>query len=305
VDYFLNSLLATGPANAETNIPFYPVDWTSLQNRSYERVKGKIYDKVGLGVDFAEYKQSVSMIASTVTTLVKAARAVRTGRFGDAAKALQMKFIPKGVSVRKSFSNNWLEFHFGWQPLMGDIHDACKVLNDPVKSFSYERAKVTDPYRYLDSHDFGSVIRNWSVIGKQSVTQGCRIKFAKPGSAHTLDQWGISNPLTIVWELIPFSFVVDWFVNVGDFIASQTDFAGMTIESAFQTQYLKVQLQDHYFVKSGFSPNWFSNSTLDILTVNRSTALSGVVLEVKKLKPPSVTRLVTATSLLVQNLTLG
>jgi len=30
--------------------------------------------------------------------------------------------------------------------------------------------------------------------------------------------WGVDKPLTAAWNLIPFSFVVDWFVNIGDLI---------------------------------------------------------------------------------------
>lgn len=30
------------------------------------------------------------------------------------------------------------------------------------------------------------------------------------------------NPFVTAWELVPFSFVVDWFVNVGDWLQSQT-----------------------------------------------------------------------------------
>lgn len=34
------------------------------------------------------------------------------------------------------------------------------------------------------------------------------------------DVWGVNKPLTALWNLLPFSFVVDWFVNIGDHIAT-------------------------------------------------------------------------------------
>jgi hypothetical protein len=40
---------------------------------------------------------------------------------------------------------------------------------------------------------------------------------------------GLLNPLTIAWEVLPFSFVVDWFVNIGDCIAEAGAFNGVTI----------------------------------------------------------------------------
>jgi len=34
--------------------------------------------------------------------------------------------------------------------------------------------------------------------------------------------------LTLPWELIPYSFVVDWFVNIGDFIGAMSPSLGWT-----------------------------------------------------------------------------
>jgi hypothetical protein len=234
------------------------------------------------------------MIESTATTLTKSLNAVRHLRFGEAAKLLRMKAVPPRVSLHKSVGNNWLEFHFGWAPLIGDIYDAVDVLNNPVKSFSYERSRATDPFEAKSSYDFGSVLQDQTGVGYISVTQGGRLKFEKPGSSFTLQQWGILNPATIAWELIPYSFVVDWFVNVGDFLSSQTDFAGMTLESTFESRKYDILVSERNLVKPGFSPTWTSNSQVRYVFQQRTTSLSGISLEVKKLKPPSLVRGATA-----------
>jgi hypothetical protein len=301
--YSLTSVSASLPHDTNST-PYFTVQWTPVTNRSYEKLRGKIYDKVGAGVDFAEYRQSVGMIASTATTLYKAYRAVRQLRFGDAAAALRMKFVPKGVAVHKSVGNNWLEFHFGWEPLYKDIHEALEVINDPVKSFSMERARAKDIVKQTGFQSFGATSHKWWANGYQSCTQGARVKFSKPGATHTLDQWGISNPAVIVWELVPFSFVVDWFVNIGNFLESQTDFAGMQIESMFRT--LKLDVTEEIIgigTPAGIGqPTWRSSSIIRYVNVSRVASLSGVALSVKKIKPPSLTRAATAISLLLQGM---
>lgn len=289
------------PADADGPFPF-TLNWTSLENKSYDKLRNKIYDKVGAGVDFAEWKQSARMIASSATTLFKAYRAVKQLRFADAASALRMKYLPKGVSKLKSAGNNWLEFHFGWEPLVGDIYDGVKALADPVKSFDLERARTREILLQQGSTDFGSIRDDWTAKGWLSSQQGCRVKFATPGSNHTLDQWGISNPAVIAWELIPFSFCVDWFVNVGDFLSSQTDFAGMTLESIYRTRRYEIDWTTTRSIKPGFGSG---QNSISVRTVglDRFTTLSGVTLEVKRIKPPSVVRGATAVSLLVQAMT--
>jgi len=44
-----------------------------------------------------------------------------------------------------------------------------------------------------------------------------------------LEQFGLANPAALAWELIPFSFVADWFVGVGDYLNAQTALLGLTV----------------------------------------------------------------------------
>lgn len=297
--YSLSSASATIPWDANT-VPFGDVNWTPVLNRSYEQLRAKVYDKVGLGVDLAEYKQSAATIVGTATTLRRAYQAVRAGRFGDAAQSLRMKYFPKGVSPAKSAGNNWLEFHFGWEPLYKDIHEALEVINSPVKHYAYERSRVRDPFTWRQVADLGSVIRTSSANGYLSCQQGLRVKMTAPGSGHTLDQWGISNPLAIAWELVPYSFVVDWFVNVGNFLDSQSDFNGLALDATYRTLHYDISVDAVSLTKSGFSPQWGSRSVTRFVTTDRATSLSGIALEVKKFKSPSLVRAATAISLLTK-----
>jgi len=240
------------------------------------------------------------MIASTASSLLKATRAVRGLRFGDAAKALGMKFLPPNASVKKSFANNWLEFHFGWEPLIKDIHDACEVLNNPVKSFHFEKGKSKIPWSKRTVTNLGSGTRTMSASGTFVGVQGARVKFIQNQVLHSLDQWGVLNPSVLVWETIPFSFVVDWFVNVGDFLRSFSDFAGMTLDSTFSTAAWQANCLGEYRINPGFTPQGFRSWQHRYSACVRTISLSGPVFSVKKLKPPSVTRAATAISLLVQ-----
>lgn len=36
----------------------------------------------------------------------------------------------------------------------------------------------------------------------------------------TLAQLGITNPAELIWELVPYSFVIDWFVPVGNYLSA-------------------------------------------------------------------------------------
>lgn len=283
--------------------PFNPFpSFDPLKNLSYERLKNGLYETAELGVDFAEYRQSVGMIVSTVGALGKAAYQIKHLRFGDAANTLRMKFAPKGVSLRKSFANNWLEFHFGWTPLLGDIHDACEVLNDPLKCFTFQKGTAKAPFTWSRHVDFGSGYEDSSAAGILYVKQGARVKAVTSAGLHSLEQFGIINPLSLAWEIVPFSFVVDWFVNVGDYLHSFSDFSGMTLDSTFTSMTYKIKAIGKYTVKPQYNLPYPRRWEVQYNRTERYTTLSGITFGVKKLKPPSLTRAATAISLLLQQM---
>jgi hypothetical protein len=50
---------------------------------------------------------------------------------------------------------------------------------------------------------------------------------------------GISNPALVAWELVPFSFVADWFVPVGDWLKQLDALLGLTVEGTCTSELLR------------------------------------------------------------------
>lgn len=301
------SIVGDGLGSQSWGADVYPPTWspnyTETANRSYEKLRGSLYSSAGLGVNFVEFGQASSMISSAASTLMVAARHVRRGNFVSAMHTLKMKYLPARVSSSKSFASNWLEFHFGWVPLVHDIYDACDVVNNPVKSFHFEKGKAS---RVEDTSailwDYYAWTIHTRVLARISSVQGARVKAITNAGLHSLEQFGLLNPASLAWEVVPFSFVVDWFVNVGDFLRSFSDFAGMSLDSTFHTDTVKAQAVGWYVHKAPYHVYAPRSWGIDYVETSRVTSLSGVDLEVKKLKLPSLSRAATAVSLVVQQL---
>jgi hypothetical protein len=282
--------------DAAAGIPFSGVSYTHVLNDSYEKLRSAMYDRVQMGVTFAERRQAIDMIVNASTTIARSYTAVRRLRFGDAARILRLGLIPNGVSSlnHRSAGGNWLQYHFGWRPLINDIYTGLEILFHPVKNYAY--IKKHSRQRFTNVHVDGA--ERISTSGYVFAQQGARLELDYDEPAFTLEQMGLNNPAAVAWELVPFSFVVDWFVNVGDVLSSITDFAGLNLTGVFCTYGAKFS----YVHSIDHNPSWYSSSTRDISYSYRTTSLSGVALEVLKIQPPSISRALTAVSLLLQQM---
>jgi hypothetical protein len=59
--------------------------------------------------------------------------------------------------------------------------------------------------------------------------------------AATLSQTGFTNPVSLAWELLPFSFVADWFIPIGDFLEALEAWKGMTFLGGSKTTFTRIK----------------------------------------------------------------
>lgn len=115
--------------------------------------------------------------------------------------------------------DNWLEARYGWRVLYYDIQDIIKAINridDKRKRFS-ERAGNT----FKSSVPCSSTVLNWAGVGLVHETTWTEEWTISTGGRVVADiqppvfQF---NPLKTGWELITYSFVVDWLFGIGTWI---------------------------------------------------------------------------------------
>jgi hypothetical protein len=194
-----------------------------------------------------------------------------------------------------AFGSNYLEFHFGWEPLMKDIVNTWDIFMDPMRDkyglLVVGRGKASAKSATGNPSILFSTFANFSWGSRVSVRARVKINNI---DLYRAEQLGLLNPAVLAWELVPFSFIVDWFANVGDYLASMTDFMGLDLVYP-QSTHLGTIVEDNYYV-SNTGPLLYAH--YDCVTVERSTGISGPTLQLKALKGPSVTRGLTAVSLL-------
>jgi hypothetical protein len=271
-------------------------------NTAYDRFKSKTYANAALGVDFAESRQSLSMIRESASTIWRFTKAVRKFDLVGAARVLKLSAVPRGASKRKAWSSNWLAYHFGWEPLVRDIHDALDVLTRPEVPLVRVSGSGSFPYVQEIHTSSPSVETHKTVVCSYALRQGGTVKAITGATYHTLDQWGLLNPAVVAWELVPFSFVVDWFANVGNVLASYSDFAGMTLIDTYTSEVFRTSINGYVNGKAPYLVPGRQNLgfSADAVYMGRTLGLTAPEFSVKRLRLPSPIRALTATTLLTQ-----
>lgn len=198
--------------------------------------------QANLAVNIAQVNQLTGMIAQNVSAIIKSIRFLRRGNIPAAVSQLRAGRLDprwqggKGFpSAKKTVANNWLQLQYGWKPLLSDIEGSLKTIGTVFDPNSFvQRARgsarqtrvvevaLPDTTSYTGVNS-GKTIFTFQTTCKYNV----RFRMDNPISAF-LGQTGISNPINLGWELIPFSFVFDWFLPIGNYLESLSAWKGYT-----------------------------------------------------------------------------
>lgn len=156
---------------------------------------------------------SLSSFASTAGPTFKGAR-------GMNAKQL-LKSSDKKL---QKLGSRWMAYRYAIMPLIYSLKDINDLLGKTDARYQTGRDKdriITD----ITLDDYTLPFEGFGIFQTRRIVSDVRSLFKvryDSGALQRLFSQTTFNPFITAWELIPLSFVIDWFVNVGDAIACAT-----------------------------------------------------------------------------------
>lgn len=203
---------------------------TNTRNRLDTEVMQKVgARKTSYGEALAESRQTVNHLSKTVKQLVGAALAARKGNWPGVAKQLKVPFKPGKAD--KAAAERWLEYQYGWLPMMSDIFDTHKLLKE-----GFRKPQIMHSVRVLrDNNYFHEKTGPYGFrTFEEEASYRCKVFYkVNESTLSNLNQMGLINPLEVAWAVVPYSFVVDWFLPVGNFLEALTAPMGVTFVDGF------------------------------------------------------------------------
>jgi len=117
------------------------------------------------------------------------------------------------------FADQWMEYRYGIMPLVYSLRDAQKAL-DKGTVVKDRKVCVVQPKPTGNAEPSSFYYYTVETEGTVKVAATAVQRFSSISQSR-MSTIGF-NPLVTAWELIPYSFVFDWFVNVGDYINIHT-----------------------------------------------------------------------------------
>lgn len=174
-----------------------------------------------IGMMLAEGGETLSMLLSPMRALPKLLKALRKPR------------TIRGNPVTYA-ANAWLTARYGILPTMSDIDTLRNLALDQVSGtapFRRRGSSITIPVSESQYSYTGSLVGNQYIGGTIRVTEEqCVYASAYySGALTTGAQLGsdVSSIPKLVWNLIPYSFCVDWIVDVGSWITAMVPRPGI------------------------------------------------------------------------------
>lgn len=192
------------------------------------------YAKLGQGrfnaaTFLGELKPTVHMVKKRALQLQSAMKNLQNGSwkaFGEVLPNTKPPSRRQRAHAREHWGDVWLEYTYGWAPLVSDVYGAMSSLQKGitgngsiVKSYSGKGGAVTRRGANADSAESigGSLAKSASFQGTVSNQ-----------NARALQEYGLLNPAALAWELLPYSFVADWFLPIGNILAALTSGTGLS-----------------------------------------------------------------------------
>lgn len=240
------------PMTSRYNFPAEP----SLNTKAIDIASRRLFEKSdsnltgNIGQDFAQYGQTFDLIGGNAKKISGALNDLRKGNIPGAVKTLWSTSSPKfrrrgGPSKTKDLANNWLELQYGWKPLLQDIRDSMEALAR-YNLANADIVHVTGSATVEDkvTSDVGLFEYGAVVGGKLITTTNSHFKYGLRYqiSSHLvsfLAQTGFTNTLSLEWEILPFSFVVDWFLPVGNWLQTFSAWDGLQFLDGYTTSFVR------------------------------------------------------------------
>lgn len=229
---------------------FSPAPFADVTGKCRDAARKSVNDvKINLAVATGERAQTAKHLNNTVQRVVKLIRAFKKAdlvgvnnilfssqsKTNARRKARLDKHPHWNGPDSRDFGSAWLEYKYAWTPLLSDVKGAAEAL---ARAHTEPQRLRTRTSRSITTNYAGLLPYPGSSRFETSYSIKCAITLSFKPTNELLSvaaSFNMLDPIGLAWELVPFSFVVDWFLPIGNLLESISATHGMSFVSGTET----------------------------------------------------------------------
>lgn len=233
-------------------------------NLYHEAATGVLAKRTGSSESLAESAAEIDKTFAMVHQPLDAVNEFLAGVYKSASSRSRTgKVVGAAKAVVKLPAALWLQYRYGLKPLLSDVKNAMKSLSreyrkeaQPVlkRYISFAQANALNG-SVADASDGWLHYKENKRTSNEMIVKAIWYDRVKPNFWHDIGL-NPANVAGLAWELLPYSFVVDWFTNIGDVIYANMPRVG--VESLGGT-FVILDTREFWSTPSeayGSDPNW-------------------------------------------------
>jgi hypothetical protein len=268
-----------------TYVALDPSEYSSMLESVHDKANTMAYANRSMVVEavsmvLAEGKKTVQGMADILFRICKIALA---------AKKLDWKYLRNEISPSE-LANRYMELRYAIRPLVIDAENTVKAYNTTLgkmrktaRGGSDDRVVISDEIQTDKGYMRFTQNRTSAYIVEARAGILCDV------DATRLNVWGIDQIIETGWEIVPFSFILGWFIDVSNVISSWTPKAGVdelaswctTKETLVQSSVMsdvrcnRTAAEIAQMAKAEF--NWSGSSVKTTITTTRTPDLNRAI----------------------------
>lgn len=207
--------------------------------------------QINLAQDIAQFSQIVQLIGGNARLIAWSLSALRQGNWNSAVTILakgdprRADRMQRNRPIESSLASRWLEIQYGWKILLNEIDSAMKlaayrIVNKPpvrlVRASSTEERDYPFSFRPM----FDSKAPLVTASQRQTHVNKIVLKYQLESEVIAyFAQLGFTNPVLLAHEILPWSFVGDWFLPLGPYLSALSAWHGMRFVDGSETDFLR------------------------------------------------------------------
>lgn len=258
----------------------YPYSWgNGISDADWSSLTGEVITKcmASRQSGSANFTESLAEMDKTwammVDPLVNARKFVRGFSAGSGKSKSRMY---RGEKYTSFASSEYLRFRYGIKPLMNDVKAALRAIRTiydvvPKRYTARANAQMTGTTSQNGTYAFGHAAGDARFTSTWTHRVSAMWLDSYRRTPWTELGFTFHNVVGVTWELTHFSFVLDWFVNVGDLIYANLPRVGVDALGGSVTHFDDTKnLVEATSTNATITPNIsFSGSTSDTAVYQR------------------------------------